>query len=156
VRKRAERAEARGPGTSQTTAEALVGQGRPAAESLAKASASSSAAALTEALDHYARILDVHVLDSPEVAAARASLERSIAAAREADRAEIERLRGALGEILSAVRSDEKAQHLDARAWLDARGIYHGDLDGSFADGDPVLEAVARAALAAKETPSHG
>jgi hypothetical protein len=73
----------REPGTSQTTAEPLVGQDRPAAESLAKSSASSSAAALTEALDrHELRVASVagqlgHV-PFAEIAPARASLERAI------------------------------------------------------------------------------
>ena len=59
-------------------------------------------------------------------------------------------LREALRVIHAAVRGDEKGQHNEARAWLDAHGIYHDDLDGAFDNGDAVLEAVARAALAGK------
>ena len=73
-----------------------------------------------------------------------------LVAALAAAESERDAAREALRVIHSAVRGDEKAQHLDARAWLDARGIYNGDLDGAFENGDAVLEAVARAALAGK------
>jgi hypothetical protein len=81
--------------------------GDPGSAALAKSSASSSAAALTEALDRYGQAIrclragewlgdEMRITAENLATAARAALERSIAAAREADRAEIERLRGAL------------------------------------------------------------
>ena len=90
-----------------------------------------------------------HAGDAAFIAASRDAVPALLAdlAAAESER---DALREALRVIHTAVRWDGKGQHNDARAWLDARGIYNGDLDGSFDNGDAVLEAVARAALAGK------
>jgi len=57
------------------------------------------------------------------------------------------RLRGALEVIHTAARTDEKHQHISLRRWLDARGLYHGDVSGG--DGDDVIAMAADSALSA-------